>query len=94
MLKPEIRNVDSFLKFRKPILNLDNGRPLFNPIYNIFNPIGLYLTRLRLEISHLNEHKFKQNFQFSLCVLAVLNLDLIPISSSIATTTSLYVLNS
>ena len=43
---------------------MDNGRPLFNPIYNIFNPIGLeYLTRLRLELSHFNEHKFKQNFK-------------------------------
>ena len=63
-LKPEIRTIDSFLKLRKFILNLDNGHPLFNPIYNIFNPIGLkYLTRLCLELSHLNEHKFKHNFE-------------------------------
>ena len=56
--KPEIRTIDSFLNFRKLILNLDNGRPLFNPIYNIFNPIGLkYFTRFRLELSHL---KWKQ----------------------------------
>ena len=59
-LKPEIRTVDSFLKFRKLILNLDNGCPLFSLIYNIFNLLGLkYLTRLHLELSHLNEHKFK-----------------------------------
>ena len=52
--KPEIRTIDSFLNFRKLILNLDNGRPLFNPIYNIFNPIGLkYFTRFLLELSHL-----------------------------------------
>ena len=31
-LKPEIRTVDSFLKFRKLILNFENGRPLLNPI--------------------------------------------------------------
>ena len=63
-LKPEIRTIDSFLKFRKLILNLDNGRPMFNPIYNIFNPIDLKcLTRLRLKLSHLREHKFKHNFQ-------------------------------
>ena len=31
-LKPEIRNVGSYLKFRKLILNLDNGHPISNPI--------------------------------------------------------------
>ena len=31
---------------------------------NIFNPIGLkFLTRLRLGFSHLNEHRFRNNFQ-------------------------------
>ena len=46
-LKPEIRNFGSYLKFRKLILNLDNGRPIPNLIYNIFNPVGLkYLTGL------------------------------------------------
>ena len=35
-----------------------------NPIYNIFNPVGLkYLTHLRLELIHLNKHRFKHNFQ-------------------------------
>ena len=63
-LKPEIRNVGSYLQFRKLILNLHNGRPLYNPIYNIFNPVGVkYLTRLRLELSHLNAHRFNHNFQ-------------------------------
>ena len=63
-LKPEIRTVNSFVKFRNLVLNLDNGRPFFNPIYNVFNPVGLkHLTRLRLGLSHLNEHKFKHNFQ-------------------------------
>ena len=63
-LKPEIRNVVSFLKFRKLILHSDNGHPLCNPIFNIFSPIGLkYLTRLRLGLSHLNEHKFNHLFQ-------------------------------
>ena len=52
--KPDIRTIDSFLNFRKLILNLDNGRPLYNLIHNIFNPIGLkYFTRFRLELSHL-----------------------------------------
>ena len=54
-LKPEIRTVNSFF--------LDNGCPLFNPIYDIFNPIGLkYLTHLHLGLnSHLNKHKFRHN---------------------------------
>ena len=62
-LKTEIRNVESFSKFRKLLLNLDNGRPPPRPIYNIFNPLGVkFLTRLRLELSHLNEHRFNHNF--------------------------------
>ena len=63
-LKPEITIVELYLKFRKLILNLDNCRPISNPIYNVFNLLGLkYLTRVRLELSHLNEHRFKRNFQ-------------------------------
>ena len=43
---------------------LGNGCRLFNPIYNIFNPISLkYLTRFHLELSNLNEQKFKHDFQ-------------------------------
>ena len=62
-LKIEIRNVESFPKFRKLLLNLDNGRPSCRPIYNIFNPLGVkYLTRLRLDLSHLNGHRFNHNF--------------------------------
>ena len=43
---------------------LKTGWPTAKPTYNIHNPIGLkFLTRLRLELSHLNKHKFKHNFQ-------------------------------
>ena len=63
-LKPEITNVGSSLKFRKLILNLHNDRPISDPIYNIFNPVGVkHLTRLRLELSHLSERRFNHNFQ-------------------------------
>ena len=35
-----------------------------NSIYGIHNPIGLkYLTRLRVGLSHLREHKFRHNFK-------------------------------
>ena len=33
-------------------------------VYDIYNPLGLcLLTRLRLGVSHLNEHKFNHNFK-------------------------------
>ena len=36
-------------------------------MYNIFDPTGLkFLTRLRLNFSHLREHKFRHNFQDTL----------------------------
>ena len=39
-------------------------RPIQSDVYNIFDPIGLkFLTRLRLDFSHLNEHRFRHNFQ-------------------------------
>ena len=38
-------------------------RPLPNSIFDIFNPYGIkLLTRLRLGLNHLNEHKFKHAF--------------------------------
>ena len=38
-LKPEIRNVGSYLKFRKLILNLDNGHPISNPIIYLIQQV-------------------------------------------------------
>ena len=50
------------LSFKHFLLKI--GRPTAKPTYNIHNPIGLkFLTRLRLGLSQLNEHKFKHNFQ-------------------------------
>ena len=40
------------------------GRPIPKPTFNIHNPMGLkLLTRLRLGLSHLNEHRFNHNFE-------------------------------
>ena len=62
-LKIEIGNVESFPKFRKLLLNLNNGSPSCRPIHNIFNPLGVkYITRLRIDLSHLNERRFNHNF--------------------------------
>ena len=39
-------------------------RPFPNSVFNIHNPIGKkHLTRLRLGLSHLNEHRFNHKFQ-------------------------------
>ena len=47
------------------------GPSTAKPTYSTHNPIGLkFLTRLRLGLSHLNEHNFKRNlkdFVNSLC---------------------------
>ena len=61
-LDMQIRRSESFLSLKNSLLKI--GRPTAEPIYNIQNPIGLkFLTRLRLGLSHLNEQKFKHNFQ-------------------------------
>ena len=61
-LDVQIRRSESFLSFKNFLLKI--GRPIAKPTYNIYNPIGLkFLTRLRLGLSHFNEHKFKHNFQ-------------------------------
>ena len=58
----QIRRSESFLSFKHFLLKI--GQPTAKPTYNIHNPIGLkFITRLRLGLSHLNEHKFKHNFQ-------------------------------
>ena len=52
--------------FKKSLLQFI--RPSGSQVYNIHDSIGLkYLTRLRLEFSHLREHKFRHNFQDTLC---------------------------
>ena len=57
-----IRQSTAMLSFRNPILKID--RPTPQPVYNIHDPNGLkLLTRLRLGLSHLNEHKFNYNFK-------------------------------
>ena len=69
-LHPPIRNCGSLSIFRKNILHFT--RPASNSIYNCHNPKGVKLiTRLRLGLSHLTEHKFKHNFQDSINPLCI-----------------------
>ena len=52
-------------------------RPVQSNIYRIFDPKGLkFLTRLRLGLSHLNEHKCRHNFQDRLNPLCSCSLEI------------------
>ena len=58
----DIRKSKSYAIFRNALLKI--GWPNQCSIYRIHNPAGLkLLTRLRLGLSHLNEHRFNHNFQ-------------------------------
>ena len=57
-----VRNAKSLLIFKNLLLKI--GRPIQNSIFKIHDPLGIkLLTRLRLGLSHLNEHRFRHNFQ-------------------------------
>ena len=58
-LNPSLRNSESFLTFKKNILQL--VKLAANSVYNF-----TLITQLRLGISHLRKHMFKHNFQKSL----------------------------
>ena len=69
----KIRN-SSYLVFRNYLIK--KIRPLAAPVYNIHNSLGLkLLTRLRLELSHLNEHRFNHNFENCLNTLCICSLE-------------------
>ena len=56
-----IKNAPSLDVFKKRLMNFFNVSP--NLIFNLHNPNGItYLTRLRVALSHLREHKFSHNF--------------------------------
>ena len=70
-----LRKSESLPYFRNALLKI--GRPTAKPICNTHNPIGLkLLTRLRLGLSHLNEHKFKHNFQDCINPLCTCSLEI------------------
>ena len=64
-LDPSLCSSESFLTFKNNILQFI--RAAANSVYKCHNPKGIKLiTRLRLGLRHLREHKFKHNFQESL----------------------------
>ena len=61
-LDPEIQNAPSLSIFKKNVLKFTG--PTANNIFGCHNLKGIkYLTRLRLGLSHLQEQKFRNNFQ-------------------------------
>ena len=60
-LDPSLRETESISLFKSSLLKFI--RPCSSPVYNIFDPVGLkVLTRLRVKLSHLKEHKYRHNF--------------------------------
>ena len=75
----KIRQSKTLLTFQNALLKI--GRPIAKSIYNVHNPIGLkLLTRLRLCLSHLNQHKFNHNFQDCLNPLCSCSLEVESVS--------------
>ena len=61
-LGTKIKNLPSLSTFKKALLVFCKTEE--NSLFNVHNPIGVkYLNRLRLNFSHLNEHKFHHNFR-------------------------------
>ena len=74
-LDVNIRNSASLNTFKKKLLNF--MRPSASSIFDIHNPLGIkFLTRLRLGLSHLHEHKFRHCFQDTLNPLCECDKDI------------------
>ena len=59
-LKGDIRNIKSLNIFKKLIISKKKK----NPLFSVYDPLFVkILTRLRLEFSYLNEHKFQHGFK-------------------------------
>ena len=70
-----IRNSESIEVFKRKLLSFI--RPVQSSICSIFDPKGLKLLNcLRLGLSHLNEHKFRHNFQDCLNPLCSCSLEI------------------
>ena len=61
-LDTKIKNLPSLSTFKKALLVFCKTEE--NSLFNVHNPTGMkYLNRMRLNFSHLNEHKFHHNFR-------------------------------
>ena len=61
-LDVDIKSMTSYTAFENALLSFTGLKQV--DTFGIYNPIGLQLlTSLRLGFSHLNEHKFRNNFR-------------------------------
>ena len=57
----DIKKIESIKKFKKTLIKVIRTKE--NPVFGVSEFYGIkLLTRLRLNFSHLNEHKFRHNF--------------------------------
>ena len=64
-LSEELRNIDSVKMFKLSVLHF--VRPRENSVFAVHDINGLkLLTRLGMNFSHLNEHKFRNNFNYTI----------------------------
>ena len=69
------------MSFRNALMK--TGRPIPKPLYNVHNSVGLkLLTRLRLGLSNLSQHKFNHNLQDWLNPLCSCSLEVKSVSHS------------
>ena len=69
-----VTNAKLFMIFKNLLLKI--GRPIQNSIFKIHDPLGIkLLTRLRLGLIHLNEHRFRHNLQDCLNPLCSCSLE-------------------
>ena len=67
------------MTFRNALIKIERTIP--EPIHNVYNPVALkLLTKLRLGLSHLNQHKFNHNFQDCLNPLCSCSLEVESVS--------------
>ena len=73
-IDPEIRRIDSYVGFRKQLLSFI--KLMENKTCSTYGPLGIkFLNRLRVDFSHINEHKFRHNFADTLSPLFLCSLE-------------------
>ena len=74
-LSLEIRNSESYSIFKKSLLKFIRTIP--NSVFSVADIYGIkLLTRLRVGLSHLREHKFRHNFQDTINPLCSCSLEI------------------
>ena len=74
-LSLEIRNYESYSIFKKSLLKFIRTIP--NSVFGVADIYGIkLLTRLRVGLSHLREHKFRHNFQDTINPLCSCSLEI------------------